>query len=343
MCLAEKIGMFRLKIAIDLGTCNCVVLVLGRGIILSEPSVVAVAPKGNKILAVGGAAKKMIGRTPEEIKVYRPLKDGVIADYRVTQAMIKYFIEKVSGTFDFLKPDLVISVPVGSTSTERRAVVEAAISAGAKEAYVVKEPILAALGAEIPIEASSGHLIVDIGGGTSEVAVISLGGIVSSVSARTGGDKMDLAIADFIKKKYNLAIGEQTAEEIKIKIGTAIVEKQEKTLEIRGRDLISGLPKSLKISSNEVCEAISDILKEISQTIKKVLQKTPPELSADIMDKGMILSGGGALLRNIDEFISQEIGVPCFIAEDPLLCVAKGAGAVLENLDSYKEALLAKR
>lgn len=335
--------MFRLKIAIDLGTCNCVVLVLGRGIILSEPSVVAVIPKGNKVLAVGNAAKKMIGRTPEEIRVYRPLKDGVIADYRVTQAMIKYFIEKVSGTFHFLKPDLVISVPAGSTSTERRAVVEAAISAGAREAFVVKEPILAALGAEIPIEVPSGHLIVDIGGGTSEVAVISLGGMVTSVSARTGGDKMDSAIADFIKKKYNLAVGAQTAEEIKIKIGTAMIEKQEKTLEIRGRDLISGLPKSLKISSNEVCEAISDILKEISQTIKKTLQETPPELSADIMDKGMILSGGGALLRNIDEFISQEIGVPCFIAEDPLLCVAKGAGAVLENLDTYKKALLAKR
>jgi len=335
--------MFRLKIAIDLGTCNCVVLVLGRGIILSEPSVVAVAPKGNTVLAVGSAAKEMIGRTPETIRVYRPLKDGVIADYRVTQAMIKYFIERASGTFHFLKPDLIISVPAGSTSTERRAVVEAAISAGAKEAFVVKEPILAALGAGIPIEASSGHLIVDIGGGTSEVAVISLGGIVSSVSARTGGDKMDLAITDFIKRKYKLAVGEQTAEEIKIKIGTAISERQEKILEIRGRDLISGLPKSLKISSNEVCEAVSDILKEISQTIKKVLQETPPELSADIMDKGMILSGGGALLRNIDEFISQEIGVPCFVAEDPLLCVAKGAGVVLESLETYKKALLAKR
>jgi len=335
--------MFRLKIAIDLGTCNCVVLVLGRGIILSEPSVVAVTPKENRVLAVGSTAKEMIGRTPETIRVYRPLKDGVIADYRVTQAMIKYFIEKVSGTFHFLKPDLIISVPAGSTSTERRAVVEAAISAGAKEAFVVKEPILAALGAGIPIEASSGHLIVDIGGGTSEVAVISLGGMVSSVSARIGGDKMDLAIADFIKRKYKLAVGEQTAEEIKIKIGTAMTEKQEKILEIRGRDLISGLPKSLKISSNEVCEAISDIVKEISQTIKKVLQETPPELSADIMDKGMILSGGGALLRNIDEFISQEIGVPCFVAEDPLLCVVKGAGVVLENLETYKKALLAKR
>ena len=335
--------MFRSKIAIDLGTCNCVVLVLGKGIILSEPSVVAVAPKENKVLAVGKAAKEMIGRTPETIRVYRPLKDGVIADYRVTQAMIRYFIEKAGRVFHFFKPDLVISVPAGSTSTERRAVVEAAISAGAKEAFVVKEPILAALGAEIPIEAPSGHLIVDIGGGTSEVAVISLGGIVTAVSARVGGDKMDSAIADFIKKKYNLAIGKQTAEEIKIKIGTAMTEKQEKILEIRGRDLILGLPRSLKLSSNEVCEAISDILEEISQTIKKVLQETPPELSADIMDKGMILSGGGALLRNIDEFISQEIGVPSFIAEDSLLCVAKGAGVILENLDTYKEALLAKR
>lgn len=335
--------MFRLKIAIDLGTCNCVILVLGKGIVLREPSVVAIDPKRNRVLAVGSAAKEMIGRTPEIIRVYRPLKDGVIADYRVTQAMIKYFIEKVSGPFHFLKPDLIISVPAGSSSTERRAVVEAAISAGAREAFVVKEPILAALGAEIPIEAPSGHLIVDIGGGTSEVAVISLGGIVKANSVRTGGDKMDLAITDFIKKKYNLAVGEQTAEEIKIKIGTAIREKEERILEVRGRDLILGLPKSIKISSNEVSEAISDILKEISRAIKKILGETPPELSADIMDKGIIVSGGGALLRKIDEFISQEIGVPCFVAEDPLLSVAKGAGIILENLETYRRALLEKR
>ena len=338
----DILGMFKQKIAIDLGTCNCVVLVLGKEIILNEPSVVAVLPKGNKVLAVGSEAKEMVGRTPETIRVYRPLRDGVIADYRITQAMLKYFIEKASSKFHLFRPDLVISVSAGSTSTERRAVVEAAIYAGAKEAFVVKEPILAALGAGIPIEVSSGNLIIDIGGGTSEVAVISLGGIVTVASTRVGGDKMDLAIADFIKKKYNLAIGEQTAEEIKIKIGTAMPEKKEKVLEIRGRDLVSGLPKSLKISSNEVCQALSDVLKEIAQVVKEVLQRTPPELSADIMDKGMILSGGGALLRNIDEFISQQIGVPCFVAEDPLLCVARGAGVILEHLDIYKNALMSK-
>ncbi len=331
------------KIGIDLGTCNSVVFLPKKGPVLQEPSVVAVAISENKILAVGKAAKEMTGRTPDTIRVYRPLKDGVIADFRVTQAMLKYFIEKVSGRFRFLKPELMIGIPAGATSTERRAVIEAGISAGAKAVYIAKEPILAAIGAGIPINSCSGHMIVDIGGGTAEVAVISLGGIVCAKSARVAGDKIDLAISEYIRKKYNLAIGEQTAEEIKIKIGTALPEKEEKFLEIRGRDLILGLPRTIKISSNEVCQAISDVLDEITQVIKLVLRDTPPELSADIMDKGMVISGGGALLRNIDERISQYTGVPCFLADEPLLCVAKGTGVVLENLEVYKKSIMSKK
>jgi len=331
------------KIGIDLGTCNSVVFIPKKGAVLQEPSVVAVTLSENKILAVGAEAKEMVGRTPDTIRVYRPLKDGVIADFRVTQAMLKYFIDKISGPFRFLKPELMIGVPAGITSTERRAVIEAGMNAGAKAVYVAKEPILAAIGAGIPINSCSGNMIVDIGGGTSEVAVISLGGIVTCHSVRTAGDKMDLAISDYIKKKYNLAIGEKTTEEIKIKIGTALREKEERYLEIRGRDLILGLPKNIKVSSNEVSEAIGDVLTEIIQAIKTVLRDTPPELSADVMDKGMVLSGGGALLRDIDERISQATGIPCFLAEEPLLCVAKGTGVVLENLDVYKKSIMSKK
>ncbi|RLC34241.1 MAG: rod shape-determining protein [Candidatus Nealsonbacteria bacterium] len=335
--------MFIKKIGIDLGTCNSLVFIPKKGVVLQEPSVVAVSLDENRILAVGEEAKEMTGRTPDTIRVYRPLRDGVIADFRVTQAMLRYFIQKTVSRFQFLKPELMISVPAGITSTERRAVLEAAVNAGAKEAFVAKEPILAAIGAGIPINACSGHLIVDIGGGTSEVAVISLGGIVTCNSVRVAGDKMNLAIADYIKKKYNLAVGDQTAEEVKIKIGTAIPQKQSEEIEIRGRDLILGLPRNIKISSQEVAGAISEPLGEIIQVIKQVLRDTPPELSADIMDKGMILSGGGALLRNIDDLISQSTGIPCFIAEDPLLCVAKGTGVVLENLEVYKKSITSKR
>jgi len=335
--------MFVRKIGIDLGTANSLVFIPGKGVILQEPSVVAVSLEENKILAVGEEAKEMIGRTPDTIRVYRPLKDGVIADFRVTQAMLKYFIHKTKKPFQFLKPELMIAVPAGITSTERRAVIEAALNAGAKEAFVAKEPILAAIGAGIPINACSGHLIVDIGGGTSEVAVISLGGIVTSSSVRMAGDKMNLAISDYIKKKYNLAVGDQTAEDIKIKIGTALPEKEEKQMEIRGRDLLLGLPKNIKISSNEICGAITENLTEIIQVIKQVLRDTPPELSADIMDRGMVLSGGGALLRNFDELIAKSTGVPCFIADEPLLCVAKGTGVVLENLDVYKKSVMSKK
>jgi len=335
--------MFTRKIGIDLGTCNSLVFVPKKGVVLREPSVVAVSLDENRILAIGEAAKEMIGKTPDTIRVYRPMRDGVIADFRVTQAMLRHFIEKTAGPFKFLKPELMISVPAGITSTEKRAVIEAAINAGAKEAYVAKEPILAAIGAGIPINTCSGNLIVDIGGGTSEVAVISLGGIVTSSSVRIAGDKMNKAIGEYIKEKHNVAVGEQTAEDIKIKIGTAVPEKEEKTISVRGRDMISGLPKTVKVSSNEVCEAISETLSEIVHIIKQVLRDTPPELSADVMDKGMVLSGGGALLNNIDKLIAKETGVPCFIAEEPMLCVAKGTGVVLENLDIYKKSIMSKR
>ncbi len=335
--------MFRPKIAIDLGTCNSLVFVLGKGIVLNEPSVVAVSLSDNRILAVGGEAKEMIGRTPEDIKVYRPLKDGVIADYRITQAMLGYFMRKTTKHLRFFKPELVISVPAGITSTERRAVIEAALSAGAKQAFVAKEPILAAIGAGIPINSCSGHMIIDVGGGTSEVAVISLGGIVTSHSIRVAGDKIDLAIADYIKKKYNLAIGTQSAEEIKIKIGTALPQKELKFLEIQGRDLILGLPRNIKVSNNEICEAISDVLGEIVQAVKHVLSETPPELSADIMNKGMVMAGGGSLLPKINELIAQSTGVPCFVAEEAFFCVIKGTGLVLDNLDEYKKVIMSKK
>jgi rod shape-determining protein MreB and related proteins len=331
------------KIGIDLGTCNSIVFASRKGVILQEPSVVAITLADNRILAVGKEAKEMTGRTPDTIRIYRPLRDGVIADYRVTEAMLKYFVRKSPKKFRFFKPEMLIGVPAGITSTEKRAVIEAGTMAGAKGVFVAKEPILAAIGAGIPINSCSGHMIVDIGGGTSEVAVISLGGIVTSCSLRVAGDKLDQAISAYIKKKYNLAIGEQTAEEIKTKIGSAIPEKEEREIEIRGRDLISGLPQNIKVRSNEIQEAISDRLGEIIQTVKAVLRDTPPELSADIMDKGMIVSGGGALLRNIDELIAQSTGVPCFVAEDALLCVAKGTGLVLDNLDAYKKSIMAKK
>ena len=335
--------MFNNKIAIDLGTCNSLVYLKGKGVVLTEPSVVAVSLSDNRILAVGESAKEMIGRTPADIKIYRPLKDGVIADYKVTQAMIRHFIAKTTLNSRIFKPELVISVPAGITSTERRAVIEAALSVGACEAHVAKEPILAAFGAGIPINSCYGHMIINIGGGTSEVAVISLGGIVTAHSVRIAGDKIDIAITEYIKKKYNLAIGTQSAEEIKIKIGTALPQKEPRYMEIQGRDLILGLPRNIKISNNEVCEAISDVLSEIILAVKQVLSETPPELSADIMNKGIIMSGGGALLPKINELVAQSTGVPCFIAEEPLFCVIKGTGTVLEHLDEYKKVVMSKK
>jgi len=336
MFLARKIG-------IDLGTCNSVVFAPPKGVILQEPSVVAVSIAENRILAVGKEAKEMLGKTPDTLKVYRPLKEGVIADFRVTQAMIKYFIEKTSKLARIFKPELIIGVPAGITSTERRAVIEAGNNAGAKQVFIAKEPILAAIGAGIPINTSSGHMIIDIGGGTSEMAVISLGGIVNWGSVRVAGDKIDQAIANYIKEKHNLAIGEQTAEEIKINIGTALPEKEEKVSLIRGRDLVLGLPKTVKITSNEICAAITDVLMEIIQTAKQVLRDTPPELSADVIDSGIVMSGGGALLRNFDQLIEKSIGVPCFVADEPLLCVAKGTGVMAENLETYKKTLMSKK
>ncbi len=332
--------MFVRKIGIDLGTANILVFVPGKGIVANEPSVVAVSILENKVLAVGNEAKEMLGRTPDTIQASRPMKDGVIADYKITEAMLKYFINKVSGRFRLIKPEVMISIPVGVTSTERRAVIDAAIRAGAKAAYVVKEPMLAAIGAGIPIANASGNMIINIGGGTSEVAVISLGGVVSATSARVGGNKFDQAIADYIKRKYSLAIGDRTAEEIKIKIGSAIPQMKEEYADVRGRDLTGGLPKSIKISSNEITEAIQDELREIINAIKKVLQETPPELSADIMDKGMVISGGGALIKNIDQLITKTIGVPSYIADDPLFCVIKGIGIALDNLELYKRTIM---
>lgn len=335
--------MFTRKIGIDLGTCNSIVFVRGRGLALQEPSVVAVTLDENKILAVGKEAKEMIGRTPDRIRVYRPMRDGVIADYRVTQAMLNHFIKKASRTWDIFKPELLVGVPAGVTSTERRAVIEAGGAAGAKSVFLAKEPLLAAMGAGIPINSCSGHLVIDVGGGTAGVAVISLGGIVTSHSIRVAGDRLDQAISDFIKDKYNLAVGAQTAEEIKMNIGSAVPEKEEKTLEVRGRDMVSGLPRVIEITSNNVAEAVSTPLKEIVQAVKNVLRNTPPELSADIMDRGMVLTGGSSKLRNLDVLISQSTGVPCFKAEEPLLCVAKGTGVVLENLEVYKKTVMRKK
>jgi rod shape-determining protein MreB len=332
-----------MKIGIDLGTCNSVVFVPKKGVVLNEPSIVAISVQENKILAIGKEAKEMLGKTPGDIQIYKPLQNGVIADFRITLAMIRYFIRKVLGSFYFFKPDLVIGIPVGITSTEKRAVIEAGLGAGAKNVYLVRNPILAALGAGIPIESCSGNMIVDIGGGMTEAAVISLGGIVNSRSVRVGGDKMDLAISEYVKKKYNVYIGEYTAEEIKIKIGTALQEKEPKVIEFRGRDLVNGLPRNIKITSNEIFEAISDILNEILRVIKETLRETPPELSADIMEKGITLAGGGSLLRNLPQFISKSTGIPTFVAEEPLLCVAKGTGIILENLNLYKRVLLTKK
>jgi len=331
------------KIGIDLGTANTLVFIPQKGIVINEPSVVAIAVDDNKILAIGAEARDMLGRTPEVIKTYKPLKDGVIADYQVTAAMLKYFIDKVIGPWKLFKPDLIISVPVGITSTERRAVIGAARQAGAKEAYVAREPILAALGTGIPINSAGGNMIVNIGGGTTEVAVISLGGIVAWSSVRVAGNKMDQAIADYIKRKYNLAIGERTAEEIKIKIGSAISTKNKNELEIRGLDLTEGLPKNIVINSNEIAEAIESPLKEIIQAIKSVLAETPPELAADIMERGMIVAGGGALLNNINELITKITGVPSYTADEPLYSVAKGTGVILDNLDLYKKSITTYR
>lgn len=330
------------KLGIDLGTTNILVFVPGTGIVLNEPSVVAVS-EDNKILAIGAEAKIMIGRTPEDIVAYRPMKDGVIADYRVTEAMLRYYINKALGKWNIFKPDVLVSVPAGVTSTERRAVVEAAIKAGAKNAYVVKEPILAAIGAGIPIQEAAGHMVVDIGGGTTDVAVISLGGIVASTSVKVAGNKIDAAIQDYVKKTYNLAIGEKTAEDIKIHIGSATPLDEELVMSVKGRDFMLGLPRTVELKTNEITKAMAKELREMIKAIKDVLQETPPELSSDIIDRGIIMTGGSSMLRNLPELVFRRTGVKAVLAKDALYCVAKGTGIALEHLDMYKKSIIAKR
>lgn len=335
--------MFIKRIGIDLGTTYTLVHLPKRGIVINEPSVVAVSLDDKKVLAVGNEAKDMLGRTPDTIMAVKPLKDGVIADYKATEAMIRYFINKSLGGVRLFRPEVMVAVPAGISSTERRAVIEATIAAGAKAAYIIKEPVAAAIGADIPIGSATGHMIIDVGGGTAEMAVISLGGIVASSSVRVGGNRFDASILEHIRRKYNLAIGERTAEEIKINIGSALFIEDKLYMEVRGRDIATGLPRSLTVSSDDVTEAIQNELEMIISAIKKVLHKTPPELAADIMDKGIILSGGSALLRNIDQLIARTMGVPAYVADDALLCVVKGTGIALENLDSYKRSILATK
>ncbi|MBI2451286.1 MAG: rod shape-determining protein [Parcubacteria group bacterium] len=337
--------MFVKKIGIDLGTANTLVFLPKKGVIINEPTVVAVSIDDNRVLAVGNEARAMIGRTPENIVAYRPMKDGVIADYRITQAMLRHFIGKAAGRFKFFRPEVMISIPAGATSTERRAVIDAAMQAGAKAAYVVKQPVLAAIGAGVAINEPVGSMIIDIGGGTSQVAVISLGGIVAWAATRIGGNRFDQAIAEYIKRKHNLAVGDRTAEEIKLAIGTAMVKKDERLMsyEVKGRDLISGLPKTITITSPEIIEAVSAELQEVIRVIRQVFADTPPELSADIINNGMVLTGGGCLLRNLDGLLSRITGVPAVVADDPMLCVAKGTGVVLSQLDAYKKTIMTKK
>lgn len=347
-------SFFSPKFGIDLGTTNVLVFAPGKGVIINEPSVVAVAKQqetglrgklirsGNRILAIGVEAKKMVGRTPDDIIAYRPMKDGVIADYRVTEAMLRYFIKKALRSNPF-KPTVLISVPAGVTSTEKRAVIEAAVKAGAGRAYVVKEPILAAIGAGIPIHEPMGRMIIDIGGGTIDAAVISLGGIVASTSVKCAGDRLDRAIVDYVKKQYNLSIGDKTAEEIKIKIGGAVPMTAELSMPVKGRDLVSGLPRTIDLSTNEVAQAMGRELREMTQAIRKVLQETPPELAADIIDNGIILTGGSSQLRQMPELVYRRTGVSAKLAQDPYFCVARGTGIALKHIDTYQKSILAKR
>jgi len=331
--------MLTKHIGVDLGTVNVLVWVRGKGIILQEPSVVAIAINDNKIVAVGNEARAMLGRTPDTIEVARPLRDGVIADYVVTEAMLRYFIEKVAGRWRMFKPLIAISVPVGVTSVESRAVHDAAIQAGGREAYLIPEPLAAALGAGMPIETPTGNLVVDIGGGTSEAAVISMNGIVEFASVRVGGNRIDEAIISYVKRKYNLMIGEQTAEGIKIDIGSALPLGEELSREVRGRDQVSGLPKTIVLTADEVTEAVAEPLATIASVVKSVLEKTPPELASDVIDRGVVMTGGGALLRGIDRLLTKETGVPCYVADNPMACVALGAGKALEDYEVIKRSL----
>jgi rod shape-determining protein MreB len=331
--------MLAKHIGVDLGTVNVLVWVRGKGIILQEPSVVAIASNDNKIVAVGSEAREMLGRTPDTIEVARPLRDGVIADYVVTEAMLRYFIEKVAGRLRVIKPLIAISVPVGVTSVESRAVHDAAIQAGGREAYLIPEPLAAALGAGMPVNTPTGNLVVDIGGGTSEAAVISMNGIVEFASVRVGGNRIDEAIISYVKRKYNLMIGEQTAEMVKIGIGSALPLEENPSMEVRGRDQVSGLPKTIQLTSAEVTEAIAEPLSTISGVVKHVLEKTPPELASDVIDRGIVMTGGGALLRDFHLLLTKETGVPCYVADNPIACVALGAGKALEDYEAIKRSL----
>ncbi len=340
--MSRFFGFFSPKVGIDLGTTSVLVFIPGRGIVLNEPSVVAIS-EDNKVLAVGQEAKEMIGRTPDNIRAYRPMKDGVIADYRVTEAMLRYFLRKAMGRFVVFKPEVMVSVPTGVSSTERRAVVEAALRAGARNASVLKESILAAIGAGIPIYEPRGHMIVDIGGGTIDVAVISLGGIVAANSVKCAGNRIDAAIADYAKKHANISIGEKMAEEIKITVGSALPLEKELTMHVKGRDSVTGLPRTVEMRSNDIVTAISKELREMVKAIKDVFQNTPPELAADIIDHGIILTGGTSQLRNFAELVRRRTGVKAKVAESALFCVARGTGVALEHLDTYKRSIITKR
>ena len=329
------------RIGIDLGTANSLVWLAGEGVVLNEPTVVAVTADDSRVVAVGNEAKDMLGRTPGNIVATRPMRDGVIADYKITEAMLAYFIDRTVGKNRFFKPEVMICVPTGCTQVERRAVMDATLSAGAKVVYLIEEPLASAIGAKIPIAQASGHMIVDIGGGSTEAAVISLGGVVVHKSARVAGNKIDEAIAQFVKKTYNLMIGERMSETIKMTIGTA-VEDEPRTIEVRGRDAVSGLPRMITLSSREVASAIMPVLNQIIGCVKSALEDTPPELAADIIDKGIIMAGGTSTLRNLDKLMTQVTGVVCHVAEDPLLCVVRGTGVALENIELYKRSVSRK-
>jgi rod shape-determining protein MreB len=339
--MMRAMSFFSPKLGIDLGTTNVLVFVPNKGVVLNEPSVVAVSKTGNKVLAIGSEAKAMIGRTPDDIVAYRPMKDGVIADYRVTEAMLRYFMRKALKWNPF-RPTVLVSVPAGVTSTEKRAVIEAAIKAGAKNAFVVKEPILAAIGAGIPIHEPMGRMVADIGGGTIDVAVISLGGIVASTSVKCAGNRLDRALVDHVKRQYNLAIGDKTAEDVKIKVGAAVPVGEEILMQVKGRDLVSGLPRTIDIGTNEVAQAMARELREMTQAIRKVLQETPPELASDIIDNGIILTGGSSQLRQMPELVYRRTGVIAKLAQDPYFCVARGTGVALNHLDTYQKSIIAK-
>ena len=341
--LKKLLGRFSRDMGIDLGTANTLVFVSNQGIVLQEPTVVAFDRDSGNIIAVGQEAKQMVGRTPGSIVAVRPMKDGVIADFEVTEKMLQYYIKKAGRRRAFLAPRVIVGVPSGVTEVERRAVMDAAREGGAREVFIIEEPMAAAIGAGLPIQEPTGNLIVDIGGGTTEVAVISLGGIVTSRSIRVGGDELNEAIIQYIKKCYNLMVGEQTAEEIKRTIGSAYPQKEEETVEVRGRDLVTGLPKVITISSREVMEALAEPVGAILEAVKMTLEKTPPELAADILDRGIVMSGGGALLRGLDRLLAEETEMPVQVAEDPLTCVARGTGMALDALDDLRKVLISNK